>query len=135
LRSTVMLDAAGAAIPGRSMRSKPDSLTMSEKPEGLQITLPARAESVALVRHALTGLAEEIGMDEPGLADLKTVVTEACMNVVVHAYQGQPGPLNVEATPDSSGLTVVVRDQGAGIRPQVATERDSLRLGLSLIAA
>ena len=38
-------------------------------------------------------------MDEPGLADLKTVVTEACMNVVVHAYQGQPGPLTVEAIP------------------------------------
>ena len=99
------------------------------------MVLPAKSENVAVIRHALAGLAEEIGMDEPGLADLKTVVTEACMNVVVHAYQGQPGPLNVEATPDSSGLTVVVRDQGAGIRPQVDPERDSLRLGLSLIAA
>ena len=39
-------------------------------------------------------------MDDPGLADLKTVVTEACMNVVVHAYEGEPGPLNVEAEPD-----------------------------------
>ena len=45
-------------------------------------------------------LAEEIGMDAPGVADLKTVVTEACMNVVVHAYGGDPGPLSVEAYPD-----------------------------------
>jgi serine/threonine-protein kinase RsbW len=99
------------------------------------MVLPARSENVVIIRHALAGLAEEIGMDEPGLADLKTVVTEACMNVVVHAYQGQPGPLNVEAKPEEGGLTVIVRDEGVGIRPQADSGRDSLRLGLSLIAA
>jgi serine/threonine-protein kinase RsbW len=99
------------------------------------MVLPAKPENVAIIRHALAGLAEEIGMDEPSLADLKTVVTEACMNVAVHAYQGQPGPLSVEAMPDLDGLTVVVRDEGVGIRPQADGDRDSLRLGLSLIAA
>src|SRR5262249_42110050 len=74
-------------------------------------------------------------MDEAGIADLKTVVTEACMNVVAHAYSGEPGPLTVEASPDSDGLTVVVRDQGRGIRPQADVDQPSLRLGLSLIAA
>ena len=109
--------------------------TTSDRPSGLEMSLPARAENVAVVRHALAGLAEEIGMDAPGVADLKTVVTEACMNVVVHAYDGQPGPLNVEAEPDAEGLTVVVRDSGAGIRPRPDVEQASLRLGLSLIAA
>jgi serine/threonine-protein kinase RsbW len=110
--------------------------TVKDRPKGLQMVLPAKAENVAVIRHALAGLAEEIGMDEPGLADLKTIVTEACMNVVVHAYQGQPGPLMVDARPDEDGLTVVVRDEGVGIRPAAADgERDSLRLGLSLIAA
>lgn len=99
------------------------------------MTLPAKAENVAVVRHALAGLAEEIGMDELGLADLKTVVTEACMNVAVHAYQGGPGPLLVEAAPDEDGLTVTVRDEGVGIRPQADVDGGSLRLGLSLIAA
>lgn len=99
------------------------------------MVLPAKPENVAVIRHALAGLAEEIGMDEPGLADLKTVVTEACMNVAVHAYEGRPGPLNVEAFADPDGLTVMVRDEGVGIRPQAEPERDSLRLGLSLIAA
>jgi serine/threonine-protein kinase RsbW len=99
------------------------------------MTLPAKAENVAVVRHALAGLAEEIGMDEPSLADLKTVVTEACMNVAVHAYQGEAGPLVVEAIPDEEGLTVTVRDEGVGIRPQADVDQPSLRLGLSLIAA
>jgi len=97
--------------------------------------LPAKSENVAVIRHALAGLAEEIGMDEPGLADLKTVVTEACMNVVVHAYPDGFGPLFVEAKADEEGLTVIVRDEGSGIRPQADSDRDSLRLGLSLIAA
>jgi serine/threonine-protein kinase RsbW len=109
--------------------------TTSEKPKGLYMRLPARAENVAVVRHALAGLAEQIGMDEAGVADLKTVVTEACMNVVVHAYPGENGPLTVEAEPDSEGLTVTVRDSGSGISPQAESERASLKLGLSLIAA
>jgi serine/threonine-protein kinase RsbW len=91
---------------------------------------------VAVVRHALAGLAERIGMDEPGIADLKTVVTEACMNVVVHAYpDGEPGLLEVEALPELEGLTVTVRDFGMGIRPRPDVERPSLRIGLTLIAA
>lgn len=99
------------------------------------MVLPARSENVAVVRHALAGLAAELGMDEAGLADLKTVVTEAGMNVVVHAYEGAPGPLHVDAKPDADGLTVVIRDEGVGIRPRADSDRDSLRLGLSLIAA
>ena len=112
-----------------------ETSTISEQPRGLQILLPAKAENVAVVRHALAGLAEEIGMDEAGIADLKTVVTEACMNVVAHAYAGEPGPLTVEANPDAEGLTIVVRDEGRGIRPQADVDTPSLRLGLSLIAA
>lgn len=112
-----------------------DSVTRSDKATGLRMVLPARPENVAVVRHALAGLAEEIGMDEAGVADLKTVVTEACMNVVVHAYRGEPGPLSVEAEPDAGGLTVIVRDEGVGIRPEADVEHLSLRLGLSLIAA
>jgi serine/threonine-protein kinase RsbW len=100
------------------------------------MSLPARAENVAVVRHALAGLADRIGMDEPGVADLKTVVTEACMNVVVHAYPGdEPGPIEVEALPELDGITVVVRDFGMGIRPRPDVERPSLRIGLTLIAA
>jgi anti-sigma regulatory factor (Ser/Thr protein kinase) len=100
------------------------------------MSLPARAENVAVVRHALAGLAERIGMDEPGIADLKTVATEACMNVVVHAYPGsEPGLLEVEAVPEMDGLTVVVRDFGMGIQPRPDIDRPSLRIGLTLIAA
>ncbi len=100
------------------------------------MSLPARAENVAVVRHVLAGLADRVGMDEPGIGDLKTVVTEACMNVVVHAYPAdEPGLLEVEAIPELEGLTVVVRDFGMGIRPRADVDKPSLRIGLTLIAA
>lgn len=111
-------------------------ITTTDDRSGLQMSLPARAENVAVVRHALAGLADRLGMDETGVADLKTVVTEACMNVVVHAYpDGEPGLLRVEAEPEAEGLTVVVRDYGSGIQPRPDVERPSLRIGLTLIAA
>jgi anti-sigma regulatory factor (Ser/Thr protein kinase) len=110
--------------------------TTNVDPSGLQMSLPARAENVTVVRHAITGLAERIGMDEAAIADLKTVVTEACMNVVVHAYpEGQVGLLELEAVPDQGGLTVTVRDFGRGISPRPGVDRPSLRIGLALIAA
>jgi serine/threonine-protein kinase RsbW len=110
--------------------------TTKVDPSGLQMSLPARAENVAVVRHAIAGLAERIGMDEAATADLKTVVTEACMNVVVHAYpEGEVGLLEIEAVPDLDGLTVSVRDFGRGISPRPGVDRPSLRIGLALIAA
>jgi serine/threonine-protein kinase RsbW len=130
-----MLKLRGKRLPAVRMESIADTPANAERPKKLQLILPARSENVVVIRHALAGLAEEIGMDEPGLADLKTVVTEACVNVVLHAYEGEAGPLSVEAEADEAGLTVVVRDEGVGIRPQADPDRESLRLGLSLIAA
>jgi hypothetical protein len=74
-------------------------------------------------------------MDPGRIGDLKTVVTEACMNCVVHAYEETQGSIEVDARRDDDALVVTVRDQGAGIRPRVDVPRDSLRMGLPLIAA
>ena len=101
----------------------------------LRLVLPARAENVAVVRHAVSGLAEALEMAASQVADLKTVVTEACMNAVVHAYDDEPGPIEVDAHEEEGALVVVVRDQGVGIRPRADTAGQSLKMGLPLIAA
>jgi serine/threonine-protein kinase RsbW len=101
----------------------------------VQLTVPARAENVAVVRHAFAGLAAAMELDPETIADLKTIVTEACMNVVVHAYEGEEGPLEVRAWPEDGDLVLAVRDYGSGVRPLVDPRRESLRLGLPLIAA
>jgi serine/threonine-protein kinase RsbW len=105
--------------------------------DALRLKLPALAENLALVRAAVAERAEAYGVSGPLVADLKTVVSEACANVVLHAYVGaaDPGPLEVEMTRETAWVRVVVRDRGAGIRPQAKTMHASLKLGLLLIGA
>jgi serine/threonine-protein kinase RsbW len=101
----------------------------------LRLTLPATAENVMVVRQAVVGLGEALGLPGSRIADLKTVVTEACNNVVLHAYEDEPGPLQVTAEPRSGELEVQVADQGKGFRPRASPGGESLGLGLPLIAA
>lgn len=100
----------------------------------LQLELPARAENIALIRHAFGALGEALALDEQLLADIRLAITEACSNVVVHAYaEREPGPLQVDATVHDHALTVVVRDEGPGIVPHPGSP--GLGLGLPLIAS
>ncbi len=98
----------------------------------LSLTLPARAENVAVVRHAIGGLADVVDVPDQTLADIKLAVTEACTNTVVHAYGGGDGPLEVAAYVREPRLLVVIRDEGRGIVPR--TDSPGLGLGLPLIA-
>ena len=109
---------------------------MSERPEVL-LTMPARPEGVGVVRQALAGMADALDFEPSVLADMKMAVTEACTNVVVHAYDdADGGVLEVEMLAAEHGLTIVVRDHGTGIQPRPARpEPAALGLGLPLIAA
>jgi serine/threonine-protein kinase RsbW len=101
----------------------------------LRLTLPATPENVMVVRQAVAGLGEALGLPGSRIADLKTVVSEACNNVVLHAYDDQPGPLLVSASPGETQLEVQVADEGQGFRPRPSDADPSLGLGLPLIAA
>jgi serine/threonine-protein kinase RsbW len=104
---------------------------------GLRLTVAALPENLAVVRQALAGFAEAMGFDDDSIASLKTIVTEGCMNAIVHAYpEDESGSIEVVASPLDEGLEVVVRDQGAGFQPRPADPEDpSMRIGLPLIAA
>jgi len=100
----------------------------------MELALPARAENIAIVRHALGGFAEAYAIPPAKLSDIRLAVTEACANVVVHAYpEGEEGEMEVLATVQDGSITVRVRDWGHGIRPR--PDSPGLGLGLSLIAA
>jgi anti-sigma regulatory factor (Ser/Thr protein kinase) len=103
----------------------------TEAPD-LEITLPARAENVAVVRHAVGGLGDVLEVDDQTLSDIKLAVTEACTNVVVHAYPDGEGPMGLQASVGDRWLTIVVTDRGRGIVPR--PDSPGLGLGLPLIA-
>lgn len=96
-------------------------------------TVPAIAENIAPLRHAVVDLARRHGADEAVQIDLGLAVGEACANVVVHAYPpGDVGVLVLQARVDGGELTVSVIDQGQGVMPRA--DGPGLGLGLPLIA-
>jgi serine/threonine-protein kinase RsbW len=107
-------------------------IILHRKMSDIELTLPARAENVAVVRHAFGGLGEALELDPQTLSDVKLAVTEACTNVVVHAYAGADGPMQVAAELGDELITVIVRDEGRGITPR--PDSPGLGLGLPLIA-
>jgi anti-sigma regulatory factor (Ser/Thr protein kinase) len=102
----------------------------------VRLTLPARAENVAVVRQALAGMTDALDVDPALGADMKIAVTEACANAVVHAYHEREGPLEVDMRAEGGLLTVSVRDRGLGFNPLPADdEHGPLGFGLALIAS
>jgi serine/threonine-protein kinase RsbW len=112
---------------------------MAEKIPNVCLSLPSRPENVLVVRQALTGVAECVGLDAVETNDLNTAVTEACNNVVQHAYDGGEGPLEVNVHTLPGAIAVVVRDHGRGIDPPAPDEEPDedarVGLGLPVIAA
>ena len=122
--------------PSLSLVPEHGDIRTMTTPCNLWLGMPSRADNVALVRQAFGGLADAVGISETLLADVKTAVSEACNNVVVHAYGGDEGPLEVTVGVDGSQLLVLVRDHGGGIQPTPAlTEQTVHGVGLSLIQA
>jgi serine/threonine-protein kinase RsbW len=100
----------------------------------IELALPARAANIAVVRHAFGAIGEAFAVDEETLSNIRLAVTEACTNVVVHAYpDDREGLLEVLATLRDEKLEVVVRDEGPGIAPRA--DSPGLGLGLPLIAS
>jgi serine/threonine-protein kinase RsbW len=116
------------------MSSGADRPTKTSTEPEFRMILPSRADNVAIVRQALAGAIEVLGLSESRLLDINTAVSEACNNVVVHAYQGEEGPLEVYLCVQDAELEVIIRDHGVGIRPRAPEPGLEVQgLGLSLI--
>jgi serine/threonine-protein kinase RsbW len=111
---------------------------LTEYPEtprtAVRLTLPARAENVAVVRHVLGAFAESLRLPDELIEDLRLAVTEACTNVVRHAYaDGDPGAVEISIEPREERVRIVVADSGRGIG--TSSDTSGPGLGLPLIAA
>jgi serine/threonine-protein kinase RsbW len=104
-------------------------------PPNVRLDLANLPENVSLVRELLAGVAEAVPLEDGQLDDIKTVVSEAANNVVLHAYDGDEGPLEVEVYIDDGALAIVVRDHGQGIRPRAPSDEPVTGIGLSVIQA
>jgi serine/threonine-protein kinase RsbW len=100
----------------------------------VRLTLPSRPENVAVIRHVLGAFAEALHLPPDLVEDMRLAVTEACTNVVRHAYRaGELGTIDVVIRPTGDRLELIVSDQGAGMGP--STDLAGPGLGLPMISA
>ncbi|MGA9315095.1 MAG: ATP-binding protein [Solirubrobacteraceae bacterium] len=107
---------------------------MADSSPNVRLNLANTPENVVLVREILFGVGEAIELDPSDLNDVRTAVTEACNNVVLHAYEGDPGPLEIELYLAAQSLGVLVRDHGVGLPAELMSlETDTGGIGLHVI--
>jgi len=114
-----------------------DRALFGATPSPVRLSLPAQADNIAVVRRALEAIAEELALPRLLVEDMRLAVTEACTNVVRHAYTAaeacEAGSLRVDLLPHSRGMEVIVEDHGRGLGP--SPDSSGPGLGLPLIAA
>ena len=90
---------------------------MKVKPNNyIAIEFPSRSVNEGLARAAVAAFAAQLDPTLDELGDIKTAVSEAVTNAIVHAYPQEIGKIALRASIfDGNVLEITVRDWGCGI--------------------
>lgn len=97
----------------------------------IELRVPSKPEYVSIVRRLVTDLAHRISLSRSAVEDVQVAVSEACANVVCHAYPGSdtsPAEIVVRFNARRDGLTMEVADMGDGFT-EFTPSRNSERNG------
>ncbi len=100
-------------------------------PAELHLRLRARPDTLAQVRSILRRWLREHGAADDALTEITIAASEACANVIEHAYSPAPADFELEAVLTNGDALVTVRDRG-NWRPQRGEHRGR---GLTIIRA
>ena len=82
----------------------------------VKFTFPAKSTNEAFARSAVAAFIMQLDPTISELSDIKTSVSEAVTNSVVHGYMGQGGLIYITVRILESNLVVIkIRDRGCGI--------------------
>ena len=82
----------------------------------IKVSFPAISQNESLSRNVIASFCLPLNPTLEELSDIKTAVSEAVTNCIVHAYQDGEGVVEMEANLYDNGvLSVEVRDFGVGI--------------------
>ncbi len=86
----------------------------------MELSFLACPQNESFARVAVAAFAVQLNPTLPEMADIKTAVSEAVTNAIVHGYrdlpEGKEGTVYLQASfGDKHELTVTIRDEGVGI--------------------
>ena len=79
------------------------------------LEVESRSCNEGLARIAVAAFSTQLNPTLEEVADIKTAVSEAITNCIVHAYQKETDMITIECSRFQRELTVVVQDKGKGI--------------------
>lgn len=95
---------------------------MTQQCDSIEMKVPAKPEYVGVIRLTVSGIANRIGYTYDDIEDIKIAVSEACSNVVDHAYKDD-GYISIRFQIFSDYLKVVVADNGCSFDIESFRER------------
>ena len=81
----------------------------------MQLTFSARSENEEFARNAVASFALPLNHTLSELSDVKTAVSEAVTNCIVHAYADGEGLITLTCETEGDTLHITVADSGKGI--------------------
>ena len=82
----------------------------------MSISFPSNSNNEAFGRAVVAAFAAQLDPTIDELSDIKTAVSEAVTNCIVHAYRDTIGMIYITAKYDGHGtLQIKIRDKGCGI--------------------
>ena len=81
----------------------------------MQLTFSARSENEEFARNAVASFALPLNPTLSELSDVKTAVSEAVTNCIVHAYADGEGLITLTCETEGDTLHITVADSGKGI--------------------
>jgi sigma-B regulation protein RsbU (phosphoserine phosphatase) len=98
---------------------------LAEIEELLEITVPARADRLRMIRQMVSLAATCVGFSDEGASDLMLAVDEACQNIIRHGYRGDPnGQIRIRLTREGEELVVLLRDYAPPVDQDSVRPRD-----------
>ncbi len=82
----------------------------------MKLAFASRSENESFARITVAAFVTQLDPTMEQLDELKTVVSEAVTNAIIHGYNGsEHGTVTVEATIDGDTLSLTISDEGGGI--------------------
>jgi stage II sporulation protein AB (anti-sigma F factor) len=91
----------------------------------MELRFSSRSENEAFARVAVASFVSQLDPTMEELTDIKTVVSEAVTNAVIHGYEEGEGTIYIRTEIEGSRVSITITDQGVGI-PDVNMARQPL---------
>ncbi|HEY8422057.1 MAG TPA: anti-sigma F factor [Thermoclostridium sp.] len=81
----------------------------------MKIEFDSKSTNEAFARVVVAAFAAQLDPTLEDLADLKTAVSEAVTNAIIHGYEQKPGTIYMECILYSNSIKVIIEDHGVGM--------------------